>query len=205
MKRIFSLAIMAITFATSCFSQNISGLTNEIYASYGFFPVGHTASPDLSEGNNSYGAKFSYRLTNEKKSGTLNIGYLHKISNKVSLGLSYTYSTVSGEVHMGTSIALANSEIKNHIVLINTKFSWVQKSKFSVYSRLGLGVKFSSKAKFTDINSLFTPQKQDGIKRIAWQASIIGAEWHFTNNLSLFAEGGAGLQGCILTGAKLHF
>lgn len=205
MKRILLSAAVVAAFATSCFSQNINDFKNEIYASYGFFPVGHTTSPNINAQNDLAGGNTSYLLTNKKKSGTISIGYLHKISNRVSLGLSYTYSSVSGEVHLGSSITFADTEIKNHIVLINAKCSWVQKNSFNVYSRFGLGVKFSSKAKFNDVINNYNPPEQENIKRIAWQASLIGAEWHFTKNLSLFAEGGAGLQGCILAGAKLHF
>lgn len=204
MNRILTLIVVVTGFIASCFSQNINSLNNEIYLSYGFFPIGHTTTPNISTQTDSYGNNISCLLTNEKKSGTINIGYLHEISHKVSLGFSYTYSSVTGEVHLGNSVALANTDIKNHILLINAKYSWMQKNKFSVYSRLGLGVKFSSKAKFTDVVS-YTPPEQKSVKRIAWQASVIGAEWHFTKNLSLFAEGGVGLQGCISAGTKIHF
>lgn len=129
MKRKLTLAIMFIGISAFCFSQNINDFKNEIYASYGFFPVGHTTSPSINAQNDLAGGNTSYLLTNKKKSGTISIGYLHKISNRVSLGLSYTYSSVSGEVHLGSSITFADTEIKNHIVLINAKCSWVQKKK----------------------------------------------------------------------------
>ena len=129
MNRILTLIVVVTGFIASCFSQNINILKNEIYLSYGFIPIGHTTTPNISTQSDLYDNNISYLLTNKKKSGTINIGYLHEISNKVSLGFSYTYSSVTGEVHIGSSVALANTDIKNHILLINAKYSWMQKKQ----------------------------------------------------------------------------
>ena len=118
MNRILTLIVVVTGFIASCFSQNINSLKNEIYLSYGFIPIGHTTTPNISTQTDSYGNNISCLLTNEKKSGTINIGYLHEISNKVSLGFSYTYSSVTGEVHIGSSVALANTDIKTIFCLL---------------------------------------------------------------------------------------
>ena len=186
------------------YSQSNIESKHEIYASYGFAPTGHTTKPEIGLPDGDLGGNTSYSLTNQRKGGTINIGYLFHATSHLSLGLSYSYNTVKDEVHQGSSITLANTEIKNHIILINAKYTWLNLSKFSFYSRGGIGVKFSSKAKFTDI-TYFNPPEQENQKRLAWQISALGVEWKFLSNLAIFAEGGAGIQGCAIVGAKVFF
>ena len=203
-KKRLLLSLLLLFAVMSGYSQNGMDTRNEIYVSYGFVPVGHVAKPELGVVPDLLGGTSVYSLTNQKKSGTINIGYLYRATGHLSLGLSYTYSTVKDEVHQGSSIALANTEVKNHIVLLNVKYSWLRLNNVNFYTRGGLGVQFSSKAKFID-SVYYNPPEQKSEKRLAWQVSALGVEWNFLRNMSVFAEGGAGMQGCVMAGVKAHF
>lgn len=203
-KRLLLLSVFLLFSVLFGYSQNGIDTRNEIYVSYGFFPVGHVTKPELGVVLDYAGGYSVYSLDNQKKSGTINIGYLYRATGHLSLGLSYTYSTVKDEVHQGSSEALADTEVKNHIVLLNVKYSWLRVNNVNFYTRGGLGVKFSSKAKFTDFSS-YNPPEQKSEKRLAWQISALGVEWNLLRNMSVFAEGGAGMQGCVMAGVKAHF
>lgn len=205
MKARFLLLAVTLLVTGTALSQSNDYLKHEIYASYGFAPKGHVTKPELGETDGTAGGITTYSLTNLKRSGTINIGYLYGITSNFSAGLSYTYFTDKDEVHMGSSNTLANTEVKNHVVLINLKYRWLTIDKFNFYSRAGLGVKFSSKAKFTNDGGFFTAPEQTAQKRIAWQVSALGVDWSFMRNLAIFAEGGIGMQGCAMVGAKVRF
>lgn len=199
-KVILVLSLLSMCF--SIFAQKNNNSKHEVYLSYGFAPIEKSQEIDLGVPVDIAGSVYS--LDNQKKSGTINIGYLYRATGHLSLGLSYTYSTVKDEVHQGSSEALADTEVKNHIVLLNVKYSWLRVNNVNFYTRGGLGIKFSSKAKFTNL-SYYNPPEQKSGKRLAWQISALGVEWNLLRNMSVFAEGGAGMQGCVMAGVKAHF
>ena len=138
-------------------------------------------------------------------SGTISVGYAYCMSSRFSLGLSYTYSTYDTQVVLGSSSPLADVKTTNHLFLINTKFEWLKIKSFSLYTRGGIGVKYCNKLTYENVNAMYTPDERKAEKFLAWQISVLGAEWRFIPHLALFVEGGAGMQGCLLAGLRTHF
>ncbi|MDD6006802.1 MAG: outer membrane beta-barrel protein [Bacteroidales bacterium] len=176
---------------------------HEIYVAYGLSPKGKESKGILGT-DDVAGVAFSN--ANEENNNTFSIGYAYCMSSRFSLGLSYTYSTYKSDVVLGSSIPLANTKTTNHMALINLKFQWLKYRNFSLYSRGGVGAKFCSKVKLSNVKEeLYTPEEQKSKKILAWHVSIGGLEWRFIPNLAVFVEGGVGMQGSFLAGLRTHF
>lgn len=175
---------------------------HEIYVAYGLSPKGAQSKPVFAPVKKD---QLQYSLSDEKMSGTISVGYAYCMSSRFSLGLSYTYSTYDTQVVLGSSNPLADVKTTNHLFLINTKFEWLKIKSFSLYTRGGIGVKYCNKLTYENVNAMYTPDERKAEKFLAWQISVLGAEWRFIPHLALFVEGGAGMQGCLLAGLRTHF
>lgn len=171
---------------------------HEIYVAYGQAPIG-------AQSKTIFGKNSTASLKNENYNGSLSVGYAYCMSSRFSLGLSYSYSTYDSQVVLGASIPVADVKTTNHLFLINTKFEWLKIKSFSLYTRGGIGVKYCNKLTYENVNAMYTPDERKAEKFLAWQISVLGAEWRFIPHLAIFVEGGAGMQGCLLAGLRTHF
>lgn len=100
----------------------------------------------------------------------------------------------------------AEASYKTTYVLFNCRFEWLKLKSVRLYSRGGLGIGLTSKAKITadaidDIEVLATRGPSE---KMAWQFSPAGIEYRLLRFLGVFAEGGFGNQGNMLAGVRLY-
>ncbi len=214
MEKLFSfitgvVAAIMLTVSTGAHAQN-----NEIFIGYGFGPdktMPHQDLPEYSDwaisSSTDKPATATMPLENARKSGNFSVGYLHRISSFFSLGLTYSHTRVKRDYGKGYPVA-ASGLLKNssNIVMVTGRISWFKWNAIHLYSRLALGVQFVTKGEkevFGAKDELnFQPKSTTGF---AYQVSALGVEWRFCKYAGIFAEGGYGLQGACLVGAKTFF
>ncbi|NDW12908.1 hypothetical protein D0T50_08380 [Bacteroides sp. 214] len=205
MRRYYFLSLFFLL--AVCLHAQEKTTTHEFFVSYGFAPVTSIPEPDLPI-NSDVNSK--YTTSNEKISGTINIGYLFHLSDPFAIGVTYSYSTIKRDVVLGSSPVLAEIENKCHTIMLTGKYEWLHLKKFSFYSRVGIGFMLLKKGDMT-LADLPYPDRylpsatMENDRCVAWQVMPLGVEWNFTKSLALFAEGGVGSAGCGMAGVKVKF
>lgn len=120
--------------------------------------------------------------------GALNAGLNFKITPKIWIGPSYTFSsttTKGGEGH---------SNIAYHAVMVNGRYHYYSNSIVSLYAKFGMGVEFS----------YMQPYHGDNYTKAycAFQVVPVGAQVDLTRSVAMFAEAGFGAQGLFQFGFK---
>ena len=139
MKRILSILFAAIAF--------IASAQNEISISYGAFPVGSKFMPHvIQEYQNWPSPSVNKRITVDfedvKNWGSINVMYLRSFTDRISAGVSYSYSSFKAH-EMTPNIGFEMPTTHSHSIMLTGKWIWVNKAKFSIYSRVGAGVRYS--------------------------------------------------------------
>ena len=209
MKRILSILFAAIAF--------IASAQNEISISYGAFPVGSKFMPHvIQEYQNWPSPSVNKRITVDfedvKNWGSINVMYLRSFTDRISAGVSYSYSSFKAH-EMTPNIGFEMPTTHSHSIMLTGKWIWVNKAKFSIYSRVGAGVRYS-KASFPNgyNNPVFGYEDLEkqylakGSKTdFAWQVSALCADFKICDHFGIYAEAGAGFQGSIQAGVKTTF
>ena len=216
MKRILSILFAAIAF--------IASAQNEISISYGAFPVGSKNMPHVIHDYGTWPSSSTppvkvirpVDFENVKNWGSINVMYLRSFTDRISAGASYSYSSFKAH-EMTPNIGFGLPTTHTHSVMLTGKWTWVSKAKFSIYSRVGAGVRFS-KASFPSgtemivngseywTDDLCQTYLMKGSKAdFAWQVSALCADFKICDHFGIFAEAGAGFQGCIQAGVKTTF
>ena len=212
MKRILSILFAAIAF--------IASAQNEISISYGAFPVGSKNMPHVIHDYGTWPSSSTpptkvirhVDFEDVKNWGSINVMYLRSFTDRISAGASYSYSSFKAH-EMTPNIGIGLPTTHTHSVMLTGKWTWVSKAKFSIYSRVGAGVRFS-KASFPNGSKMIVdgvgvlPEDmqsktylEKGSKTdFAWQVSALCADFKICDHFGIFAEAGAGFQGCIQAG-----
>ena len=171
----FLIALVAMFGITA----GVSAQKTEVYASYG----GYTQmdATDCHDGGPSVNTAW----------GALTAGVNFKITPKIWIGPSYTFSSTT------TEGGPKHSSIAYHAVMFNGRYHFYSNSIVSLYAKLGLGVEFS----------YMQPRHSDNYTKAycAFQIVPIGAQVDLNRNFALFAEAGFGAQGLFQFGAKFKF
>ena len=209
MKKFLLLLAAATAFAVSA--------QNEISVSYGAFPVGSKFMPDVLM-NHGSGPSSSYPGTDFKSPisysdikswGSVNVMYMRDFSSKFAGGVSYSYSSFKAD-EMNPTSDFGLPTTHSHSVMLNARWKWVSGERFTLYSRVGAGARFNSASLPNGDATNVGPVGKDEILKknktdFAWQVSAIGADYKVCDHFRVFAEAGAGVQGCIQAGVKTIF
>lgn len=214
MKKLILILVACIASALGAYAQN------EISVSYGGFPVGKIFAPMIeknlgtipsSDTNNPTDIIARTLYDNKKTWGTVTAMYLRSIADKLSVGGTYSFSSASME-QRSLQTNYGDPRVYGHLIMATAKWKWCAKGKFNIYSRVGIGVRYS-KASFPDfvpfvpdaVDKYAPVEKKTGKADVAWQVSAICADYMFSNHFGAFIEAGAGSQGCIIAGFKTVF
>lgn len=121
--------------------------------------------------------------------GALNLGVNFRITPRIWIGPSYTFSSTSTKGPDASHIAY-------HVIMFNGRYEYYRNSIVRVYAHLGVGCDLS----------YMQPSWRDNYTKgyFAFQASPIGAQVDLSRNWSIFGEAGFGAQGIIQVGARLR-
>lgn len=204
MKRIlFALAVLVSAISPTA--------AHEIYAGFGFSPTISIPKARISYTFtlSSYSGDTNCYGINKHTSNAFTIGYYYNINRRFAVGPSYTHFGVTyNELKSEQTSAHLDATLKtkSNVIMVNAKYEWVAFSKFSFYSRAGIGFNMISAGKMTsnNINMSFDEATKTDIG-FAWQATPLGVDWNAISHLSVFAEGGIGADGYCVVGVKAKF
>lgn len=156
-----------------------------------------SASAQRTEITASYGAYTQMDATNMHDGwhhvntawGALNVGLNFRVTPKIWIGPSYTFSSTT------TEGGPKHSNIAYHAVMFNGRYHYYSNSIVKLYAKLGLGVEFS----------YMQPHDHDNYTKAycAYQITPIGAQVDLNRSWAMFAEAGFGAQGLFQFGFKL--
>lgn len=207
MKKI-TLAI--IVFCSSMFALSAQ---TEIYMSAGIAPQGKGAMPSVTNLSTPLNPGQSSPMVfgKQSNSASFNIGLLHDFIPTLALGLQYSYyhmsvpaSDIVGGQHVHDMI---EAHSKNHVFMVVGKEKWFSTGRFTFYSKVGAGLRFSkTDVDFTKEAPVSLVKVENKTKcRFAYQASFLGIEYELIPHFGVFVEGGVGNNGCFLAGVKASF
>lgn len=135
--------------------------------------------------------------------GGVNIGYLNNIYTDLAIGISSSYVRTKRIGNVYFYRYRFNATYISLMPIIRKK--WWQNEKWSVYSLAGIGAMFRASQSIEDV---FTKEKSDykidksGPVKLAYHLSLIGADFKFTKNWSVFGEAGFGCMGIVNAGIR---
>lgn len=120
--------------------------------------------------------------------GAVTAGVNYRLTNKLWVGPSYTFSSTHTKGHPHSAIAY-------HVLLAYGRYDYYRNSIFTLYGHLGLGV----------IISYLQPWGGDSYNcsYFGVQVSPIGAMARVSRNVSLYGEVGYGVQGVLQVGVRV--
>ena len=123
--------------------------------------------------------------------GALNLGANFRVTNKLWIGPSYTFSSTT------TKGGPEHSSIAYHAIMMNARYGYYRNSIVSLYAKVGLGV---------DISHM-QPLGRDSYNKTycAFQLVPIGAQVDLSRSWAMYAEAGFGAQGMFQFGFKYKF
>lgn len=122
--------------------------------------------------------------------GALNVGVNFRVTPKIWIGPSYTFSSTSTKGPDASHIAY-------HAIMLNGRYHYYSNRIVTLYAKFGIGV---------DI-SYMQPRHHDSYSKAycAFQIVPVGAQVDLSRNWAIFGELGFGAQGLLQVGAKLKF
>lgn len=119
--------------------------------------------------------------------GALNLGVNFRVTPKIWIGPSYTFSSTSTKGPDASHIAY-------HAVMFNGRYQYYGNSIVKLYAKLGLGVEFS----------YMQPKGGDNYTKsyCAFQIVPIGAQVDLSRSVAMFGEVGFGAQGMFQFGFR---
>lgn len=202
MKKLFfaMLALNCLLAAPSLRAQNINVLApNEISASYGVSLLGASINTlvDLGAFASIFSDEADLDMAAIKSGGSrgvINASYLYHTSQVFAVGGSVGFNRLSVKMQDKTgSISAASANII--FAMVDAKVNWFRRDIFGMYSKAGLGVMC--------INGSIMEEPGHNLWLPTAQLSLIGME--LGRQFCGFAEIGAGMQGILQVGLKLHF
>ena len=157
------------------------------------------ASAQKAEITASYGAYTQMDATDMKDGwkhvntawGALNVGLNFRVTPKIWIGPSYTFSSST------TKGGPEHSNVAYHAVMLNGRYHYYRNSIVSLYAKVGLDVEFS----------YMQPRHDDSYTKAycAFQIVPVGAQVDLSRDWAMFAEAGFGAQGLFQFGFKYKF
>ena len=157
------------------------------------------ASAQKAEITASYGAYTQMDATDMKDGwkhvntawGALNVGLNFRVTPKIWIGPSYTFSSST------TKGGPEHSNVAYHAVMLNGRYHYYRNSIVSLYAKVGLGVG----------TPYLQPRHDDSYTKAycAFQIVPVGAQVDLSRDWAMFAEAGFGAQGLFQFGFKYKF
>ena len=123
--------------------------------------------------------------------GSLNLGVNFRVTPKIWIGPSYTFSSTT------TKGGPEHSNIAYHALMFNGRYHYYRNSIVTLYAKAGLGVEFSR----------MQPRMADSYTKAycAFQIVPVGAQVDLNRSWAMYAEAGFGAQGLFQFGFKYKF
>ncbi|MDE6109833.1 MAG: hypothetical protein K2F72_06070, partial [Muribaculaceae bacterium] len=120
--------------------------------------------------------------------GAITAGVNYRLTDKLWVGPSYSFSSTGTKGHPSSSIAY-------HVLLANGRYDYFRNGIFTLYGHLGVGV----------IMSYLQPWGGDSYNcsYFGVQVSPIGAIAQVSRHVSLYGEVGYGAQGMLQVGVRV--
>lgn len=144
----------------------------------------------------------------QKYTNIISVGYMLNLSNRWGLGISYSTNEMEGDLWLNAAAnKTASVDARYKIFMLNTRYKWLVRRNFTLYSRVGLGsVKMSAgDPVMTDATFNGAISEWEDKSGFAWQVVPVGAQYVFFKHLGIFAEGGIGVESSCSVGVKLLF
>lgn len=194
----------------------------EIFVSGDFFTTGEMNSPSvvISKPTSDLGVN-GFAPVNHKSG--FSVGVAKSILPRLSIGLQYSYNRASAVADTDITFRWSLSEStytrtnlsevlankwENHTVLAFAKYDWLSVGRFSLYSKLGGGLRFSKSNVWLNRNYAFDVKysvDKTSSTHFAYQITPLGVDFKLFPFFSIFAEGGYGYVGCLSVGLKARF
>ncbi len=176
MKKIFLMVVAAMMATVNVSAQD--EWRNEVSVAYGF-------------GSNTYliSTIYSGIFTGDQKNywGPVSVEYFYRPITNLGVGAIFA---VDGCKWSDDDDAKSTF----YTIMPSVKYNWLNKSHFSMYSKLGVGVTICSDSGIGDSKSSSS---------VNWQVSLVGME--FGSAFRGFLELGTGEQGIFLAGLRYKF
>lgn len=168
----FLIALVAMFGITA----GVSAKKTEVYASYG----GYTQmdATDCHDGGPSVNTAW----------GALTAGVNFKITPKIWIGPSYTFSSTSRKKY-------DDNNFYYHAIMFNGRYGYYQNNIVSMYAKLGIGAIITHET---------WPDDSKNYGHFAYQISPLCAQVAINKTFSMFGELGFGAQGLLQVGFKMN-
>ncbi len=146
-----------------------------------------------------------------KAFGPVQFGYQYHLSNRLCIGLMYTYTSAeTGQEFVTDLITQANYTYKFNIstFLSRLDYCWMNRKDFAYYSGFGLGTqRVKATTNVTSGDPTLVPDYTDDISGLAGHITIFGFKTRFgqTGKLGLYSEVGYGVNGTWNAGLTYNF
>lgn len=197
MKKILILAVIAMMSTVTVNAQEgYEDTKHEVAVSYGLLSTSNWL--DVFENVVTVsvaGAEYD----NEKFIGPIGVEYFYRANKWLGVGGVFTYGCSKKDIMFSGQ---KDGTYKNTYMTVMpaVKFDWLRKSKWGMYSKLGVGATFRTEK--TEIKD--GKDTNENATHFNWQASLIGVEVG-SPYLRGFFELGMGEQGTVLAGVRCKF
>ncbi len=137
----------------------------------------------------------------DSNTGAISAYYLYRASKVIAVGASYIYTGVKG--HSNTLLQQTGNfhyKSRSHTILPQMQVNWLNRKRVTLYSRVGVGVRFEADAKTSNDSGA---QTRSTTGYFAFQLSPIGIE--VGRKFAGFAEIGLGTLGVGIVGVRYRF
>ena len=141
-------------------------------------------------------------LVNGKNIGSFFLEYKHPISEKLMIGATFAYQTVSHDYQNRSDKTIIGTE-KNtfYTFAAEIDYNYIDKTKFQLYSGLGLGYTMLKDSFAYKSGSLSNLSGSSGL----FNYHITGLGLSFGEKIGFFLEAGFGYKGIISGGLNFNF
>jgi hypothetical protein len=144
-----------------------------------------------------------YRERGMKRTGALSVGYKYRFDKVVSLGATYIYGGINGDVYVGDEY-WGKSVSNHHTLAVECDFRYLTRKVVNLYSTLGLGGVLMRQTITPSAENRADGRESWGMPFVDFHVSLIGLQlggYRFGG----FAELGVGYKGIVNFGAYARF
>jgi len=215
-KRFVALALMMCIAATGVQAQSDNRMTSldlfypkhEVHVSLGM--LSRTDLDNLASdiAGITFGTLFGQTRVTKRKGfdGNLNVGYAYHVTRKIALGLTFSYSQVSGDIEGKNTYSssseweiIGKKDYRYYTLMPTFKANWIHKPHFCLYSSCAAGVRFHEEVEKGD-----NKEKHDSFSKFTYQVSPLGLEGG-AEHIRGFMEFGYGQCGILQAGLRCMF
>lgn len=184
MKKIFTICFLAVL-SLQVTAQESSVGRGEIRLGYGILPVQEIGTL---LGDGIFMGIVGRKVDESKGSGALSAGYSYTLTPRLSVGADLFWSSTK----VTYKDDLGDSKWNVYGGLLNAKYTYLNKNKFQLYGKGGVGyAQYSNKAGDTSNN----------FGNLAYQVSPVGLR--YGNKIAVYAEFGMGYLGTVNAGIAI--